>query len=120
MAVTKDDVRAIAPEFSAPGTPDATVNAFLADAAIYFGTTNMGGERADFIQKWGTAHLLALAGQGSNGGRGLVVSERVGEVARTFAAPNKGAKLGDLESTRYGQVLARFLRKTGVHAVVVP
>lgn len=120
MAVVPDDIRAIAPEFTS--LTDDTLNAYIADASVLFGTDTYSDTGAsNFVNKWGAAHLLALSNQvGGGGGRGPIIRERVGEMERGYAPPIAlGTKVSDLATTRYGQVLATYLRRNGVHAAVV-
>lgn len=126
MAITATDVRAIAPEFASPGTSDATIDAYISDAAVLFSTSNLTDPDKSFVLKWGTAHLLSLSGRGaggtSTGGtRGPITAERVGQVGRSFASTaGAGTKLSELSSTRYGAVLASYYRRNAMHAAVVP
>ena len=88
--------RLLAPEYAA--TIDATVNKWLAMADLQAAETCFTDERAAMAQALYAAHLLALS---EGGAGGAIVSEREGDLSRTYATINGGDTL--LGSTSYGQ-----------------
>lgn len=90
--------RLLAPEYAA--TIDATVNKWLAMADLQAAETCFTDERAAMAKALYAAHLLALSEGGSVVG-GAIVSEREGDLSRTYAAIKGGDTL--LGSTSYGQ-----------------
>ncbi len=90
--------RLLAPEYAA--TIDATVNKWLAMADLQAAETCFTDERAAMAHALYAAHLLALSEGGSVGG-GAIVSEREGDLSRTYATIKGGDTL--LGSTSYGQ-----------------
>jgi len=89
--------RLLAPEYAA--TIDATVNKWLAMADLQAAETCFTDERAAMAQALYAAHLLTLSTAG--GAVGAVVSEREGDLSRTYATIKGGDTL--LGSTSYGQ-----------------
>lgn len=90
--------RLLAPEYAA--TSDATVNKWLAMADLQAAETCFTDERAAMAQALYAAHLLALSEGGASSG-GAIVSEREGDLSRTYATIKGGDTL--LGSTSYGQ-----------------
>ena len=90
--------RLLAPEYAA--TFDATVNQWLAMADLQAAETCFTDDRAAMAQALYAAHLLALSEGGASSG-GAIVSEREGDLSRTYAAIKGGDTL--LGSTSYGQ-----------------
>ena len=89
--------RLLAPEFA--GVADATVNQWLSVAGNLTETGCLDAERAAMAQALYAAHLLTLSTAG--GAVGAVVSEREGDLSRTYATIKGGDTL--LGSTSYGQ-----------------
>ena len=96
--------RLLAPEYSA--TLDATVNQWLAIADLQAAETCFTDDRAEMAQALYAAHLLALSTAG--GAVGAVVSEREGDLSRTYATVKGGDTL--LGSTSYGQQYIELTR----------
>ena len=92
-----DYFRLLAPEFA--GVADATVNQWLSVAGNLTETGCLDTERAAMAQALYAAHLLTLSTAG--GAVGAVVSEREGDLSRTYATI-KGCDTV-LGSTSYGQ-----------------
>ena len=90
--------RLLAPEYA--DTIDATVNKWLAMADLQAAETCFTDDRAAMAQALYAAHLLALSEGGASSG-GAIVSEREGDLSRTYAAIKGGDTL--LGSTSYGQ-----------------
>lgn len=90
--------RLLAPEYA--DTIDATVNKWLAMANLQAAETCFTDERAAMAQALYAAHLLALSEGGASSG-GAIVSEREGDLSRTYATIKGGDTL--LGSTSYGQ-----------------
>ena len=90
--------RLLAPEFA--GVADATVNSWLAMADLQAAETCFTDDRAAMAQALYAAHLLALSEGGSVVG-GAIVSEREGDLSRTYATIKGGDTV--LGSTSYGQ-----------------
>ena len=88
--------RLLAPEYAA--TLDATVNQWLAMADLQAAETCFTDERAAMAQALYAAHMLTLS---TAGAVGAIVSEREGDLSRTYAAIKGGDTL--LGSTSYGQ-----------------
>lgn len=93
-----DYFRLLAPEFA--GVADATVNSWLTMAGNLIEVGCLDAERAEMAQALYAAHLLALSEGGASSG-GAIVSEREGDLSRTYAAIKGGDTL--LGSTSYGQ-----------------
>ena len=89
--------RLLAPEFAS--VPDATVNSWLTMAGNLIVVGCLDAERAAMAQALYAAHLLTLSAAG--GAVGAVVSEREGDLSRTYATIKGCDTL--LGSTSYGQ-----------------
>ena len=89
--------RLLAPEFAS--VTDATVNSWLTMAGNLIVVGCLDAERAAMAQALYAAHLLTLSTAG--GAVGAVVSEREGDLSRTYATIKGGDTL--LGSTSYGQ-----------------
>ena len=96
--------RLLAPEFAS--VPDATVNQWLSVAGNLTETGCLDTERAAMAQALYAAHLLTLSTAG--GAVGAVVSEREGDLSRTYATI-KGCDTV-LGSTSYGQQYIELTR----------
>ena len=96
--------RLLAPEFA--GVADATVNQWLSVAGNLTETGCLDAERAAMAQALYAAHLLTLSTAG--GAVGAVVSEREGDLSRTYATI-KGCDTV-LGSTSYGQQYIELTR----------
>ena len=96
--------RLLAPEFAS--VPDATVNQWLSVAGNLTETGCLDAERAAMAQALYAAHLLTLSTAG--GAVGAVVSEREGDLSRTYATI-KGCDTV-LGSTSYGQQYIELTR----------
>ena len=90
--------RLLAPEFAS--VPDATVNSWLTMADLQAAETCFTDDRAAMAKALYAAHLLALSEGGASSG-GTIVSEREGDLSRTYATI-KGCDTV-LGSTSYGQ-----------------
>lgn len=122
MAITKTDVIAIASELSSV-TDDAVWSAYISDSEFVIDLdayeslkTGLRG----YVQKRLVAHMMVSNGLGSGRStRGEVTSERVGEVARTYASLGASSGSGsisdeDLRRTSYGrQIIAVRERYAG-------
>ena len=97
--------RLLAPEYAA--TIDATVNKWLAMADLQAAETCFTDDRAAMAQALYAAHLLALSEGGASSG-GAIVSEREGDLSRTYATIKGGDTL--LGSTSYGQQYIELTR----------
>ena len=93
---TLEYFRLLAPEFAS--VADATVNKWLAMADLQAAETCFTDERAAMAQALYAAHLLTLS---TAGARGAIVSEREGDLSRTYATIKGGDTA--LGSTSYGQ-----------------
>ena len=96
--------RLLAPEFAS--VPDATVNQWLSVAGNITETGCLDAERAAMARALYAAHLLTLSTAG--GAVGAVVSEREGDLSRTYATI-KGCDTV-LGSTSYGQQYIELTR----------
>ena len=97
--------RLLAPEYAA--TIDATVNKWLAMADLQAAETCFTDDRAAMAQALYAAHLLALSEGGASSG-GTIVSEREGDLSRTYATIKGGDTV--LGSTSYGQQYIELTR----------
>ena len=97
--------RLLAPEYSA--TLDATVNQWLSVADLQAAETCFTDDRAAMAQALYAAHLLALSEGGASSG-GAIVSEREGDLSRTYATIKGGDTV--LGSTSYGQQYIELTR----------
>ena len=96
--------RLLAPEFAS--VPDATVNSWLTMAGNLIVVGCLDAERAAMARALYAAHLLTLSTAG--GAVGAVVSEREGDLSRTYATI-KGCDTV-LGSTSYGQQYIELTR----------
>ena len=96
--------RLLAPEFAS--VADATVNQWLAIANLQAAETCFTDDRAEMAQALYAAHLLTLSMAG--GIVGAVVSEREGDLSRTYATIKGGDTV--LGSTSYGQQYIELTR----------
>ena len=96
--------RLLAPEFAS--VPDATVNSWLTMAGNLIVVGCLDAERAAMAQALYAAHLLTLSTAG--GAVGAVVSEREGDLSRTYATIKGCDTL--LGSTSYGQQYIELTR----------
>lgn len=96
--------RLLAPEFAS--VPDAAVNSWLTMAGNLIEVGCLDAERAAMAQALYAAHLLTLSTAG--GAVGAVVSEREGDLSRTYATI-KGCDTV-LGSTSYGQQYIELTR----------
>ena len=96
--------RLLAPEFAS--VPDATVNSWLTMAGNLIVVGCLDAERAAMAQALYAAHLLTLSTAG--GAVGAVVSEREGDLSRTYATIKGGDTV--LGSTSYGQQYIELTR----------
>lgn len=115
MSITKDDVIRIAPEFSAED--DSVFDFFIPEAANYINRT-VWGVKSNYAHALFTAHLMKSRG-GATGGAapgGPIASERVGDIATTYATtPVVGGSLG---TTSYG-IQFEQLRRTIITSPIV-
>lgn len=108
MATTPDDVRRIAPEFSAED--DSTINFFIAEADKYI-NARAWGSKANYARALFAAHLMKSRGVsgGGNAPGGPIQSEKVGDISTTYAvAPPTG---NSFNNTPYGMQFEQ-LKKT--------
>ena len=96
--------RLLAPEFAS--VPDATVNSWLTMAGNLIVVGCLDAERAAMAQALYAAHLLTLSTAG--GAVGAVVSEREGDLSRTYTTIKGCDTL--LGSTSYGQQYIELTR----------
>ena len=95
--------RLLAPEFAS--VPDAAVNSWLTMAGNLIEVGCLDAERAAMAQALYAAHLLALS---EGGAGGAIVSEREGDLSRTYATIKGCDTL--LGSTSYGQQYIELMR----------
>jgi hypothetical protein len=110
-ATSRADVIAIAPELDSVAADDPRWAAFLTQAdALPAGVWGrlLGQGAANLV-----AHKLTLSvRQQRTGGRGAVLSESVGGISRTYAAPASGDPQG-FDATTYGAEYRRLARLVG-------
>lgn len=94
MSISASTVTNLAPELSSQS--EDRINYFITEAARYV-NASIWGAKADFAHALYTAHLMTLAGLG---GSGTVSSERVGDMARTYAVDTSQ---NSLMGSSYGQ-----------------
>lgn len=115
LTIDKAEVLLIAPELSE--VTDAQWDFVISAADDEVATTYLGNQaRADRMGTYLAAHLATvLYGAGFTGGGGVagpLTSVTVGNVSKTFAAPQSAAQAaGNYERTKYGLEYLR-LRKT--------
>ena len=105
MAVTAAQFKARIHEFAA--SSDASVDAFLAEAARRINAAAWSAKADDGLIQL-TAHLMKVAALGSGAAVGAVVSEKVGAVSRSYAAPTDVDT--DYATTAYGRAYLSLLR----------
>lgn len=116
MSITWADVSTFAPEVAS--VPSARQTQILAMVDRQVNATAWGDAAVD-----GALHLAAHYGvmslRGSSSAAGPVVSESVGPVSRSFAAPSSGGGGDGLEATSYGREYMRLSRtRAGAHFAV--
>jgi hypothetical protein len=108
MIATQSDVLAVAPEFSTL-TSDQWASAFRLVGPLV--PDDELGDRAPIAGAYRVAHFLAKTYPALSPDARVVVSEKLGPLARTYAVAVPGDRLlRDLESTKYGQA---YLEVTG-------
>lgn len=80
--------RRVAPEYAAMSDLDVTVWLTMAESLI--SVDQLGSERAAMATAYYAAHLIKSSEQAASGAAGAVVSEREGDLARTYAEPSTG------------------------------
>lgn len=104
MAVVWTDIRDLpSGEFST--LTQGQIDPFIARAKRRVNEGHWGDQYDDGVM-YMTAHLLALSRRPSSAA-GVVVSETVGSMSRSYAAPTSGDLM---QSTSYGQVFADLSR----------
>lgn len=106
MSVVAADVTSRAKEFAA--LDEAEITRAISDAALQVNTT-VWGSKADLATICLAAHFLTVWNPGLAVASGAVQSERVGDVARTYAVAAPAADRYD--STRWGREYSRLLRQ---------
>lgn len=101
MSVSAATVKNIAPEFE--DQDDSRVDTFIGYAEMYVNTTTW-GTKADYATALFTAHLMTISASGGSTG---VTSERVGDLATSYAVNSSN----DLGTTSYGKLFLT-LRKS--------
>ena len=96
--------RLLAPEFAS--VADATVNSWLTMAGNLIAVGCLDAERAAMARALYAAHMLTLSTAG--GAVGAIVSEREGDLSRTYATIKGGDTV--LGSTSYGQQYIELTR----------
>ena len=96
--------RLLAPEFAS--VADATVNSWLTMAGNLIEVGCLDAERAAMARALYAAHMLTLSTAG--GAVGAIVSEREGDLSRTYATIKGGDTV--LGSTSYGQQYIELTR----------
>ena len=123
MAVSAADIQTRFSEFAAEST--TRIEQFIADASLSV-NPRVWREKTDLGIIYLTAHMLSLAPSAAtiaSGGpnAGIVKSEKVGDLSRTFAVGNPSANsstAAELSATIYGQTFVR-LRNELVRSPVV-
>lgn len=109
MGVTPAQVRIIAPELE--DSTDDFIQTYIeaAEQVIADSTTNWGttanNQRAQLFM---TAHLAVVGLDNSTNLDGVVTSEKVGDIARTYSKSALNAS--DLNTTSYGSVVASLMK----------
>jgi hypothetical protein len=105
MAVTRDDITKRFPEFS--GFSNERLDLAIADATAQV-NAGIFGTKANLAVIYLSAHLLAI---GKNGSSGVVQSEKVGDIQRTYAVNAPTDASGGLGSTGYGAAFLNLRRQ---------
>lgn len=105
MAVSATLVRDIAPELASES--DSRIELFI-DFAKLNVNEPVWGDKYDLGVAVYTAHLLTMSNSGGGLGGGAVVSEKVGDLARSYAAPKNSND--SLELTTYGKWFLQMRR----------
>lgn len=101
MAVTKEYIAGIAPQFAA--APDAQATALITVASSQVAPA-VWGDLADYAIALLVLHTWTL---GRNNGAGPVTSEQIGDLRVSYANPNSGDKM---ELTSWGSEYRRISR----------
>jgi len=106
MATSVDGFKARFKEFDCEES--SRIQVFLDDALLYCDATKF-GTRADQAQYYLAAHLMKLSDLAASGASGPLVSEKVGEVSKSYAqaSSESDAQLG---MTAYGSEYLRIRR----------
>ena len=112
--MTKADIVLIAPELSR--VPKAQFETAIRDAALQI-NRHVWGSKADLGHKYLAAHLVGLAHL-DRLVAGSVQSDKVGEVAATYAASGF-TQADELDATRFGREFKRLRRQLGL-GIAVP
>jgi hypothetical protein len=103
------------PEFSAVADP--RVQMFLDDAALSV-NVSLWGNKADLGIAYLAAHLLTMDNRGGNGASGPVTSEKVGDLQRSYAAP-QGTLDPVYAATNYGIQFLRLRKSIMISPLVL-
>lgn len=98
--------RLFAPEFATMA--DADVNQWLAIAGALISVDCLDSERRAMANAYYAAHMIKLRDAASSGAAGAIISEKEGDLSRTYAQQSNAATL--IGSTSYGQQYLQITR----------
>lgn len=121
MAITAADVIDIAPEFASGDV--ARIARFIARAKLSV-NESVFGRAYELAVAYLTAHMLAVSTDSTAGGGStsqITTSEKVGDLARTYADTSSSVASDDsaLARTKYGQEFLRLRRQCVISPIVV-
>lgn len=119
MAVTRDDVVAIAPELDSVADDDARWDAFITDAELFLGGSRLPANRKDAATKYLVAHWMTASVDGEDEAAaetGPLKSVTIGPITKTYdtKGATASASMEDLKSTRYGAMYKSLIRVAGI------
>tara|TARA_R110002012_G_scaffold271932_2_gene457264 strand:- start:1639 stop:1974 length:336 start_codon:yes stop_codon:yes gene_type:complete len=110
MSVSYSDFKDRFPELAS--TDEAFFSQAKASALLSVNSTTW-GVKADEGVKLMTAHIVTLSGR--KGAAGAIVSEKVGDLQRSYAKTGDGS----LQSTSYGQEFERIMHSLIVTPIMI-
>lgn len=105
MSITREDVEALAPEFTV--TPDTVMDCYIEIACSLVKHPGWGG-KGNKAKALLTAHFLTLQGASVGGGAGPVIEKRVGSVQVKYGGSTFGSE--SLSDTFYGRTFLLCMR----------
>jgi hypothetical protein len=114
MSVTAQDLKKIAPELESETTPRLQ---FFIDFAVLNVNASVFLDKTDKAVTLLAAHFITMANRGGAGGS--VASEKVGDLARSYAAPSGKTSESELATTAYGQMFLTLLKSLSISPRVV-
>ena len=116
MGISTTDITGRFPEFANVET--STIQLAINDAALSV-NRDVFGVKADLATIYMAAHLLALSSPSNSKAGGRITSEKVGDLARTYAGGSEIGKSDPLAETKYGIEFLRIRRSVVTSPCVI-